>query len=187
MSKRIGPLGVVLITLGLLAAVACSGTGTGTSPAAEPSVQPSVTVLIPPETDASPSPTENGPTPSQQTEANPTPLEVSLGGVLAISEEELWEEIRYKRISRPKWKTNFRLRTVRYNDFVTVPNSKDGIPAIDDPQFHTVEQADLWLRDTAPVQVVDINGDVRAYPIQVMIFHEVVNDIVGGVPVVITY
>lgn len=63
----------------------------------------------------------------------------------------------------------------------------DGIPPIDEPKFVTVSAADEWLDDREPVFVVDINGDVRAYPIQILIWHEIVNDTVGGVPVAVTY
>ncbi len=63
----------------------------------------------------------------------------------------------------------------------------DGIPPIDDPQFVTVDEADTWLSDTEPVLLLDIDGDVRAYPVQILIWHEIVNDTVGGVPVSVTY
>lgn len=63
----------------------------------------------------------------------------------------------------------------------------DGIPPIDDPKFLSVDDADEWLNDAEPVLVVDIDGDVRAYPIQILIWHEIVNDTVGGVPVTVTY
>jgi hypothetical protein len=63
----------------------------------------------------------------------------------------------------------------------------DGIPPIDDPQFVTVGEADEWLNDPEPVLVVDIDGDVRAYPIQILMWHEIVNDTVGGVPLAVTY
>ncbi|MCL1693844.1 MAG: DUF3179 domain-containing protein [Actinomycetia bacterium] len=63
----------------------------------------------------------------------------------------------------------------------------DGIPPIDDPQFVSVSVADEWLNDQEPVLVVDINGDIRAYPIQILMWHEIVNDTVGGVPVTVTY
>ena len=63
----------------------------------------------------------------------------------------------------------------------------DGIPPIDDPKFVTVAKADDWLNDPEPVMVVDIGGDVRAYPIQILMWHEIVNDTVGGVPLVVTY
>ncbi|GMQ86064.1 MAG: DUF3179 domain-containing protein [Acidimicrobiia bacterium] len=63
----------------------------------------------------------------------------------------------------------------------------DGIPPVDDPQFVTVAQADAWLNDPEPVLVVDVDGDVRAYPIQILMWHEIVNDTVGGVPLSVTY
>ena len=63
----------------------------------------------------------------------------------------------------------------------------DGIPPIDDPQFVTVGEADEWLNDSEPVLMVDINGDVRAYPIQILTWHEIVNDTVGGLPLTVTF
>lgn len=63
----------------------------------------------------------------------------------------------------------------------------DGIPPIDEPLFIDVAAADEWISDEEPVVVIDVNGDVRAYPVQVMIWHEIVNDVVGGVPVAVTY
>ncbi len=63
----------------------------------------------------------------------------------------------------------------------------DGIPPIDDPQFVSVAEAEQWLGDVEPVLVVDIDGDVRAYPIQILMWHEIVNDTVGGIPLAITY
>ena len=64
---------------------------------------------------------------------------------------------------------------------------KDGIPAIDNPQFESAEDAGQWLVDNEPVQTVDINGEVKAYPLGILIWHEIVNDTIGGVPVVVTY
>lgn len=63
---------------------------------------------------------------------------------------------------------------------------KDGIPAIDDPRFASVqESSDLSDRD--PVIVLRIGDDVRAYPLRVLIWHEIANDRVDGVPVAVTY
>ncbi|NND01162.1 MAG: DUF3179 domain-containing protein [Acidimicrobiia bacterium] len=63
----------------------------------------------------------------------------------------------------------------------------DGIPPIDDPEFLDVaDHLDLY-NDNAPVVALEINGDARAYPAAVMIWHEIVNDTVGGVPVTVTY
>jgi hypothetical protein len=63
----------------------------------------------------------------------------------------------------------------------------DGIPPIDDPAFVGVAEADVYLSDAEPVVVLEIDGDARAYPAQILIWHEIVNDTVGGVPVAVTY
>ncbi len=63
----------------------------------------------------------------------------------------------------------------------------DGIPAIDRPQFVTTAVADGWLKAVEPVLALQVNGDARAYPLQILIWHEIVNDTVGGRPVAVTY
>ena len=72
-------------------------------------------------------------------------------------------------------------------DELALGQSPDGIPSLDDPQFLSVQSADAWLEDQEPVVVLDIEGDVRAYSVQILIWHEIVNDVVGGVPVAVTY
>ena len=104
-----------------------------------------------------------------------------------ISNEQATQELRRAGISPSGWDTNFTLRSVDYGDIMGGGPGKDGIPSIDTPIFQTVAEADEWLDDREPVQVVDIDGDARAYPMQVMMWHEIVNDIVGGEPVVVTY
>jgi Protein of unknown function (DUF3179) len=63
----------------------------------------------------------------------------------------------------------------------------DGIPSIDKPKFTSVQEADKMLEDSELVVGLNINGDIRAYPLQILVWHEIVNDNVGGVPVVVTY
>ncbi len=63
----------------------------------------------------------------------------------------------------------------------------DGIPPIDDPVFESIADAADWLEDESPVMVVDVDDDVRAYPLAILTWHEIVNDVVGGVPLVVTY
>jgi hypothetical protein len=63
----------------------------------------------------------------------------------------------------------------------------DGIPPIDDPVYESIDDAAEWLEEDSPVMVVDVNDDVRAYPLAILTWHEIVNDTVGGVPLVITY
>ena len=62
----------------------------------------------------------------------------------------------------------------------------DGIPPIDQPEFLAIGEVD-WLEDNEPVIVLDIDGDARAYPIQILMWHEIVNDEVGGAPVTVAY
>ncbi|NIW36761.1 MAG: DUF3179 domain-containing protein, partial [Gemmatimonadetes bacterium] len=59
--------------------------------------------------------------------------------------------------------------------------------AIDDPKFVDVREADRWLGDREPIVVFERNGVTRGYPWQILIWHEIVNDEVGGLPVSITY
>jgi len=63
----------------------------------------------------------------------------------------------------------------------------DGIPAIDEPVFVAVDDADLWLDDREAVAYLELGGEVHAYPVQILIWHEIVNDEVGGTPVSVTY
>ncbi len=62
----------------------------------------------------------------------------------------------------------------------------DGIPPIDDPIFLTVDQVD-FLTDEEAVVVVEVDGEAKAYPIQVLIWHEIVNDTFGDTPVSVTF
>ncbi len=63
----------------------------------------------------------------------------------------------------------------------------DGIPPIDDPVFLDVADNLGVLEDNEPVVALVIGDDARAYPVSIMIWHEIVNDTVGGVPVSVTY
>lgn len=61
----------------------------------------------------------------------------------------------------------------------------DGIPSIDDPRF--ARAADVERPDCERVFGVELGGDVRAYPQRILVQHEIVNDVVGGEPVAVTY
>lgn len=61
----------------------------------------------------------------------------------------------------------------------------DAIPAITQPTFQTANQTDF--ASTSPIVGVNIAGDIRAYPIAILNWHEIVDDVVGGQPIAITY
>ena len=73
------------------------------------------------------------------------------------------------------------------NEIISGGPPPDGIPPIDNPHFISVADAGDMFEAAEAVVALEINGDARAYPVQVMIWHEIVNDTVGGVPVSITY
>ncbi len=85
------------------------------------------------------------------------------------------------------WKTDFRRHTVDYAELSSGGPPRDGIPPIDQPVFEPITAAQSWLADTEPVALFEHNGAVRIYPLQILIWHEIVNDTVGGDPVVVTF
>ncbi len=64
---------------------------------------------------------------------------------------------------------------------------KDAIPAILEPQFASPQDGEIQLRDTEQIIGVSINGDARAYPINILSRHEIVNDVVGGESIAVTW
>ena len=90
------------------------------------------------------------------------------------------------RLSATGWETDFRLHTVPYSQIkFVIP--RDNIPSIDEPKFVAPSEASAWLKDVEPVVVLEVNGDARAYPLQILTWHEIVNDDVGDVPVAVTF
>ncbi len=63
---------------------------------------------------------------------------------------------------------------------------KDGIPALTDPSTTPASQA-AFLDDDDRIVAVDIEGEARAYPLRLLNWHEIVNDVVGGVPIAVVY
>ena len=63
---------------------------------------------------------------------------------------------------------------------------RDGIPSIDSPKFILAAEAD-WLFPDSRIIGLDVEGDIRVYPLAILNWHEIVNDTVGGVPVSITF
>jgi Protein of unknown function (DUF3179) len=84
------------------------------------------------------------------------------------------------------WKTDFSKRLVPLEEFQAGGPPKDGIPAIDVPHFTQASDVD-WLGSKEPVIEVTIGQEARGYPLQVLIWHEIANDRVAGVPIAVTF
>jgi len=63
---------------------------------------------------------------------------------------------------------------------------KDGIPSIDDPKFISTSEA-TFLNDSEPGLGLTVSGESRFYPYRILVWHEIVNDMVAGEPVLVTY
>jgi hypothetical protein len=86
-----------------------------------------------------------------------------------------------------EFSTDFNIRSIPFSEIFSGGPPKDGIPAIDNPQFVTVSEADAWLGELEPVTLFQEGDDTRIYPFQILTWHEIVNDVVGGRPVVVTF
>lgn len=64
---------------------------------------------------------------------------------------------------------------------------KDGIPSVDQPVFVSAKAMEYLLEEDDLVIGVEINGEVRAYPHKILDHHEVVNDVIQGVPISVNY
>lgn len=84
---------------------------------------------------------------------------------------------------------DFSRSTIDFNEVLSGGPPRDGIPAIDEPAFVTVAEAQAKALYTAqePVIGLEIGGEAKAYPLQILTWHEIANDVVGGVPVAVTY
>ena len=101
-----------------------------------------------------------------------------MSGSISAADPSFWKH---------EWpKTDFSKASVSFSEIFSGGPPKDGIPAIDNPQFVAV--ADLEdIKGTEPVIGLVVNGQARAYPLRVLMWHEIVNDEIGGVPVSVTF
>jgi hypothetical protein len=89
---------------------------------------------------------------------------------------------------RYEWKrTDFTKHSVDLDEIISGGPPKDGIPSIDSPSFAPVKNVVGKLKATEPVIAFTWNGEAKAYPLGILMRHEIVNDIVGGKHVTVTY
>jgi len=88
--------------------------------------------------------------------------------------------------------TDFSRHDVPYADIISGGPPKDGIPPIDAPQFISIDQALINgngnpLTGSEPVIGLSVNEMAKAYPLRILIWHEIINDEIGGIPVTVTF
>lgn len=82
--------------------------------------------------------------------------------------------------------TDGQRHTVPLDKIISGGPPPDGIPSIDDPKFAHAGEAG-FMSGPDVVIGLEIGGEARAYPLNILVWHEIVNDVVGGVPVAVTY
>ena len=82
--------------------------------------------------------------------------------------------------------TNFETRIIELDEINDDGNTRDSIPPVREPKYVPVSE----VKDMGPLEPllsVGINGDFCAYPLRILIWHEIVNEVIGGTPVLISY
>jgi hypothetical protein len=88
---------------------------------------------------------------------------------------------------RSAWRTDFSRHDVPLGSILPGGPGRDGIPPLDHPRFVSIDAAARFLAPREPVIAVSLGGTARAYPLQILVWHEIVNDTLGGVPIAVTY
>ena len=83
--------------------------------------------------------------------------------------------------------TDFTNSSVDHSEIMSGGPPKDGIPAIDDPKFVDINSASDWLQSKEPVIALEIGGIAKAYPLSILMWHEIVNDEIGDTGVSVTF
>jgi hypothetical protein len=100
-------------------------------------------------------------------------------GAVSSSEISEWEKA---------WpSTDFSKHSVPLTEIESGGIPKDGIPAISRPRLESIKKARKWIGENEPVMVVLSDTGARAYPLQILIYHQIVNDTFDGKPIVVTF
>jgi hypothetical protein len=83
-------------------------------------------------------------------------------------------------------KTDFTQRRIQLSEIRADGAGRDSIPPIERPRFQPVKSV-KGIGDLEPVIGLSIGDEARAYPLRMMVWHELVNDIVAGTPILISY
>lgn len=89
--------------------------------------------------------------------------------------------------SAPGFETDFKRMLIDPAEILSGGPPKDGIPAVDNPLAESQDSARTWLADQEPVILLRVGNTSRIYPLQILTWHEIVNDELAGIPMVISF
>ena len=105
--------------------------------------------------------------------------------LLCVFSQPLYSQKNKEKVNQ-QWKTDLTNHSVPLDEF-TALLPRDKIFPIDKPKYWTKKEAGETFFAHEPVISIEINGVARAYPLSILMFHEIVNDTIGGVPISATY
>jgi hypothetical protein len=183
---RIRQTAFVFMVIALLAAACSDDTGPSASNTEDPTPEDLGVATIPPEAaaascdaaTAAASGVSNTPCPALDADADAS--EFSITQISSSERESVASAL------NGESDESYPDPTIDMSRILSGGQSPDGIPAVDEPIFQNVAAVD-WLTPAEAVLAFELNGEARAYPIQVLTWHELVNDTVGDTPVTISY
>lgn len=176
-------LALLSVSVGLVVAVAC---GSGDEPSAASTQVQTNTPSAPPAGSTSTAPTST-PSPDSGGGSAVDELFVSPTGPATLTNLEGLELSAARRWQLSfNWFTDFNQRTVSLNEIDNLL-PRDRIKPVDNPQFVDAVDAPDYMRPREPVIAINIDGDARAYPLAILMWQEIANDTVGGVPITVSF
>ena len=110
---------------------------------------------------------------------------------VAVPANELVANAAPPRGAEREFSTDFSLSLVDFSEVISGGPPKDGIPAINNPRFDSMADANTWVDDAEMVFIIDgrpyDSDEVHIYPVQILIYHEIANDRLGDTPITVTY
>ncbi|MDE2635018.1 MAG: DUF3179 domain-containing protein [Chloroflexota bacterium] len=120
-----------------------------------------------------------------------TAIFVAIVGILALTGAQRpargQDSCNPANLSTANWSTDFCNSQVDFSEILVGNPTKNGIPSVSDPAMESVEEAANWLSVRSPVIALEIDGEARAYPLAILMWHEIANDEIAGMPVAVTF
>ena len=110
---------------------------------------------------------------------------IAIGGRRTLLQDE--DSCRPPNLNTANWSTDFCQSVVDFTEIIVGNPTKNGIPSVTDPNLESVEDASAWLSERSPVIALELEGEARAYPLAILMWHEIANDEIAGTPVAVTF
>lgn len=89
-----------------------------------------------------------------------------------------------------EWPTDWTNSTIELSELILATGAsepREAFTPIDEPKYESTADAAVWLVDREPGVLLQLGGDVRFFPLSIITRHEIVNDVIGGVDVSVTF